>query len=246
MASSPKQPKPIDPEVAAAAQARWSRTGTKTPFGSVEWDGNNQVVTPSDDMMGLFNRAMSNAGTESERFKNPSGFSGIRDATQSRLAGNQYNAAFKPGTGEHRNLAKDGQKETPFRDAFFGERDSGGDRHTMKHIMDGGLEGSIQRGIRGTMDARNAMPGPIKLPGIRQERSPASFDRMLAEAGNAAKQMPPPQSPNGITMGPNGPMINGQPLTPDQLAMLQGGGQQNNALQQAMAAMQQQNPNMMR
>lgn len=146
-------------------------------------------------MMGLFNRAMSNAGTESERFKNPSGFSGIRDATQSRLAGNQYNAAFKPGTGEHRNLAKD---------------------------------------------------GPIKLPGIRQERSPASFDRMLAEAGNAAKQMPPPQSPNGITMGPNGPMINGQPLTPDQLAMLQGGGQQNNALQQAMAAMQPQNPNMMR
>lgn len=74
-------------------------------------------------------------------------------------------------------------------------------------------------------------------------------DRLMGEAGNMAqaKQLPPPQAGNGITMGPNGPMINGQPLTPEMLQMLQGGGgMQQNAMQQAMAAMQQQNPNMMR
>lgn len=173
MSSGPKQPKPVDPETVAAAQARWNRTGTISPFGSVTWQGNNQVVTPSDAMMGLFGRAQDLAMQDSERFQTPGNFGSIRDQIMSRLQANQYGLnAPQPGaqpdqpppadlTGGDMSLAKG----TPIRDAFFGERQNDGSRHTFRHIARGGLMGAIPRAIGNVIDEHraNQMPGPIGI-----------------------------------------------------------------------------------
>ncbi len=155
MASGPKQPKPVDPELAAAAQARWNRTGQQTPFGSVEWDGNNQVVKPSDAMMAMFGQAQGIATGGADRYQAPDNFGSIRDQVMARLGANNYgaNGASKPTKGP---MALSGPpqddddslaKGTPWRDAFLGAEKPDGSRHTVRHMLTGGLQGAIPRGL---------------------------------------------------------------------------------------------------
>jgi hypothetical protein len=165
MSSGPKQPKPVDPNVAAEAQARWNRTGQVTPFGSVTWEGNNQVVNPSDAMMALFNQAQGIASGGAQQYQKPEGFDSIRDSVMGRLNANTY----QPGS---RSEAKPGIDQTslakgsPIRDAFFGEKDPNtGDRRVLRHIARGGLMGSIPRAIGNLIDEHraNQMPGAASL-----------------------------------------------------------------------------------
>lgn len=90
MASKPKPPKPTDPNEAAAAQARWNRTGQVTPFGSVTWEGDNQVSKPSEQMMALFGRAQELGMKDNERYKPPENAGDIRSQIMARLQNHEY------------------------------------------------------------------------------------------------------------------------------------------------------------
>jgi hypothetical protein len=182
MSSKPSAPKPIDPNEAAAAQARWTRTGQITPFGSVEWQGNNQVIKPSEQMMALFGQAAGLASGGGDRYKNPDGFSSIRDSVIGRLNANNYGSS-----DDEDSLAKG----TPFRDAFLGEKDpETGERRTMRHLARGGLYGSLGRGLMNwageRMDARRGNK-PVQL-----DMSLGDIGRRVIEqSGKPPVQRPP-------------------------------------------------------
>lgn len=88
MSGSPKPPKPVDPNVAAEAQARWSRFDTRGPGGSVTWQGSGpdatQVTEWSPELQQLFSSASGIANTPRDRYAAPAGFAQYRD----RLMGN--------------------------------------------------------------------------------------------------------------------------------------------------------------
>lgn len=199
MSSGPKQPKPVDPNVAAEAQARWNRTGQVTPFGSVTWEGNNQVVNPSDAMMAMFNQAQGIASGGAQQYQKPEGFDSIRDSVMGRLNANTYQpgsrSEAKPGI-DQTSLAKG----TPIRDAFFGEKDPSGDRHVIRHILRGGLMGSVPRAIGNVYDEyqSNQMPGAVRLgaPGNSAiDRSKPDLGPLLSGMGTkprSTRGMPGP------------------------------------------------------
>lgn len=89
MASSPKPPKPVDPNVAAQAQAQWNRFGQRGPGGSVTWEGegpNQTQVTQWDPRTeALFGQLQGIAGQERQQYAAPEGFSQFRDGLMSRM-----------------------------------------------------------------------------------------------------------------------------------------------------------------
>ena len=89
MASSPKPPKPVDPNDAAAAQARWNRINTRGPGGSVTWEGEGpgatQVTQWDPRVEALFSQMEGIAGQQRDRYASPEGFASYRDGIVSRL-----------------------------------------------------------------------------------------------------------------------------------------------------------------
>jgi hypothetical protein len=206
MSSGPKQPKPVDPNVAAEAQARWNRTGQVTPFGSVTWEGNNQVVNPSDAMMALFNQAQGIASGGAQQYQKPEGFDSIRDSVMGRLNANTYQpgsrSEAKPGI-DQTSLAKG----TPFRDAFFGEKGPDGERHTIRHALSGGLMGAIPRGFANLIQERrgNQMPGAVELgaPGNSPiESNGSALGPLLSSISRPQRGMPGPVGLDPIAPSP--------------------------------------------
>jgi hypothetical protein len=233
MASSPKQPKPVDPNVAAEAQARWNRTGQVTPFGSVTWEGNNQVSTPSDAMMALFDQAQGIASGGAQQYQAPGNFGSIRDQVMSRLEGN----AYQPGSTPTKP-PKYTPKGTPFRDAFFGEKDPAtGDRSTIKHILTGGLMGAIPRGFGNLIDERrgNRLPGPVGMdsPGNSPIGSTSgSLGPLLSPPGRSQRGMPGPVKLDPIAPSPIERNDTGKPSKPS-LAPTRGLGRKPTARERA-------------
>ncbi len=89
MSGSPKPPKPVDPNVAAEAQARWARYNTSGPGGSVRWDGTGpgatQVTEWSPELQGLFSQMQGIAGQERQQYAAPEGFGSFRDRLISQM-----------------------------------------------------------------------------------------------------------------------------------------------------------------
>ena len=89
MSSSPKPPKPVDPNVAAEAQARWARYGTSGPGGSTSWQGEGpnatQVTEWSPELQGLFGQMQGIAGQERQRYQAPEGFGSFRDRLMAQM-----------------------------------------------------------------------------------------------------------------------------------------------------------------
>lgn len=89
MSGSPKPPKPVDPNVAAEAQARWARYGTSGPGGSTSWQGEGpnatQVTEWSPELQGLFGQMQGIAGQERQRYQAPEGFGSFRDRLMAQM-----------------------------------------------------------------------------------------------------------------------------------------------------------------
>lgn len=89
MSSSPKPPKPTDPNEAAAAQARWNRFSTQGPGGGTTWTGEGpdavQTTTWSPELQGLFGQMQGIAGADRQQYAAPEGFAQFRDGLVSRL-----------------------------------------------------------------------------------------------------------------------------------------------------------------
>lgn len=83
MSSSPKPPKPVDPNVTAEAQARWARYGTSGPGGGTRWEGEGpnatQVTEWSPELQGLFSQMQGIAGQQRQQYQAPEGFGSFRD-----------------------------------------------------------------------------------------------------------------------------------------------------------------------
>lgn len=89
MSGSPKPPKPTDPNVAAEAQARWSRYDTRGPGGSVTWQGSGpdaaQVTEWSPELQQLFGSASNIANQQRQQYQAPEGFASFRDRLMGQM-----------------------------------------------------------------------------------------------------------------------------------------------------------------
>lgn len=101
MASSPKPPKPIDPNTLINAQQKANDVDRITPFGSQTYgtgpDGQKTFTTSlSPQMQGLMDRGMGLAGTQLTPLSNPQGFDGLQSALMNKVQSHYASPSASP------------------------------------------------------------------------------------------------------------------------------------------------------
>lgn len=75
-AKTPKIDVP-DPREIMRAEAEYNRVGTQNPFGSVRWEGNNQITELSPQMQAMTDRMFDLGMQDSQKFELPNFFNDI-------------------------------------------------------------------------------------------------------------------------------------------------------------------------
>lgn len=87
--------------------------------------------------------------------------------------------------------------DTPWRDAFLGPVGEGGERNTLRHMMTGGLQGSLGRGLVGQVGNWFGADDRRRAREFTQNQGQPQVDRVLGQIGERFAQ----QQPGGGSAG---------------------------------------------